>query len=125
NRPLALAAHAARRQTCGGAKPSVMRLPKMLAGVRGSTPGTAAAAMTYPAPLGWAVFWRPSLSEPARRRERAQADAFLPRGQKATARPAIATPANTSNSDACLSHVMAGMESAMAAPRKQIRSDIR
>ena len=46
------------------------------------------------------------------------------RGQKAMARPAIATPARTKSSDACLSHVMAGMESAMAAPRKQMRSDI-
>ncbi len=53
-----------------------------------------------------------------------QTDAFLPRGQKAMARPTIATPANTSKSDACLSHVMAGMDKAMAAPRKQIRSDI-
>jgi hypothetical protein len=54
-----------------------------------------------------------------------QADAFFPRGQKAMARPAIATPARTNNSDACLSHVMAGIDIAMAKPRKQIRSDIR
>ena len=54
-----------------------------------------------------------------------QADAFAPRGQKAMASPAMATPARSNNNDACLSHVMAGMDIAMAKPRKQILSEDR